>query len=112
MDSTFSDHADTRLSMTIHQLPDGPTVNLLNVSLDFKFILVLIFTWLWITLCQIHKEIQRLTGKDAANRLQRFYTPARVEKFLELLQRDVKSDIASTLSAVRKSSDYDMNSKY
>jgi len=63
--------------------------------------------------CQIHKEIQRLTGVDVANKLQKFFTPARVEKFLELLRRDVKGGTSSStvLAALGKSSDYDMNSK-
>jgi hypothetical protein len=51
-----------------------------------------------------------MTGKDVANQLRKFFTPARVDKFFELLQQQAKNSIASTLlSAVGKSSDYDMS---
>jgi hypothetical protein len=61
---------------------------------------------------QIQKEIQRMTGNDVANQLRKFFTPARVDKFFELLQQQAKNSIASTLlSAVGKSSDNDMSAQ-
>jgi uroporphyrinogen-III synthase len=50
--------------------------------------------------------------QDVMQRMSAFFSPTRVDSFLQLLKRRKDSNLEKVIAAVGKTSDYDINGKF
>jgi len=61
---------------------------------------------------QVHKEVRRLLKVEIASNMSRFFSAARIDRILELLERNKSTEVASILSAIGKATDYELSGEF
>jgi len=60
----------------------------------------------------VHKEISRLLKVEIASNMSRFFSAARIDRILELLERNMSTQVASILSAIGKTTDHELSGEF
>ena len=61
---------------------------------------------------QVHKEVGRLLKVEIASNMSKFFSTARIERILELLEKNKSTEVTSVLSAIGKATDYELSGEF